>query len=239
MRGKKSKNKKQLKKRKYTFIRKLWTPDELAIMEILYPDTDTRVIAKGFGRTVISVGNQAALMGVKKTPEYLSALPSKKFLKAGAKTRFKKGNISFNKGKTWGEFMSKQGQKNSLKTAFKKGNVPTNTKEKDGVITSRHHKRSNWTEKFIRISIGKWIPLRHYNWEKVNGKVPKGMIVALKNPSLGSYEVENLELITKAQNMARNTIIRYPEEVQQTMRVLKKLNRTIVDKKQKDGKKQN
>ena len=42
--------------------------------------------------------------------------------------QFKKGQIPFNKGKKWDEYMSKKGQSNSIKTTFKKGNKPWATR---------------------------------------------------------------------------------------------------------------
>ena len=47
-------------------------------------------------------------------------------LKSGLTGRFVKGQISWNKGKKWDDYMSKEGQANSRKTTFKKGNIPPN-----------------------------------------------------------------------------------------------------------------
>ena len=120
----------------------------------------------------------------------------------GIANRFKKNHIPFNTGKKWNDFMSEQSKSNSLKTTFKKGNKPPNTLH-DGIITYRADSKTKRVYKHIRISLGKWQMLHVYNWEQINGKLPKGKILAF----IGSTEdcsVGNLMLITRAENMKRN-----------------------------------
>ena len=40
-------------------------------------------------------------------------------------------------------------------------------------------------------------------------------------------EVSNLELITRAENMSKNTINRYPEHIKENIRLISKINKTI------------
>jgi len=46
-----------------------------------------------------------------------------------------------------------------------------------------------------------------------------------RNPQ--HIELDNLELVTRAENMRRNTIHRYPPELKSTIRQLSKLKRAI------------
>ncbi len=108
---------------------------------------------------------------------------------------------------------------------FKKGNLPANTLY-DGAITTRNDKRGI-PQKYIRISLSKWQYLSNYNWEKANGPKPKGFNIVFKDKNTLNCEIENLEMISNAELMQRNTIQQYPEELQQTMRALGKLNKTI------------
>jgi hypothetical protein len=98
------------------------------------------------------------------------------------------------------------------------------------MITTRRDSKTKRVYKFIRISLGKWQMLHVYNWEQVHGKLPKGKILAFKG-STDDCSIDNLILITRAENMKRNSIQRYPEEIKQTIRVLTKLKKTINGKK--------
>ena len=64
-------------------------------------------------------------------------------------------------------------------------------------------------------------------WEKHNGPIPKGHIVRFKNRNKLDIRIENLELVTCAQNMEDNTIHNYPPELKTAMRRISKLKRMI------------
>lgn len=144
----------------------------------------------------------------------------------------KKGNTPVNKGKK----MSKAMYRKLSLTMFKKGNTPVNTRH-DGAIVVRHNHqdRGERAYKWIRISLANWEMLHVYNWEMKYGPVPEGYMVAFKTNDTMNCEVENLEMITLADNMRRNTIHKYPAELKSTIRMLGKLGRKI----KQHGKKQN
>lgn len=123
----------------------------------------------------------------------------------------KKGSVPFNKGKKQKEYMDSETIKKVAKTCFKKGNKPHNTKS-DGVITIRKDK-SGLKYKYIRISEGKWQLYHRYLWEKHNGKIPKGHIIAFKDGNQLNTVIENLEMITKIENMYRNSYLKHPREI--------------------------
>lgn len=123
--------------------------------------------------------------------------------KKAENSRFKKGNISANKGKKQTEYMSREAIERTVVTRFKKGHIPHNTKVKNGVVSIRHE-TSGRPYKYIRLSIGKWYPLHHYKWEKKHGKISKGMCLWFKDNNPLNCTLKNLELITKAENIKRN-----------------------------------
>jgi hypothetical protein len=178
-----------------------------------------------------SIYSQAKLQGLKKTEEFNRSESSGRMKDGefGKASRFQKNHVSFNTGMKWDDFMTIQGKANSLRTTFKKGHLPKNTLH-DGMITTRTDSKTKRTYKFIRIALGKWQMLHVYNWEQVNGKLPKDKILAFKG-STDDCSLDNLILITRAENMKRNSIQRYPEEIKQTIRVLTKLKKTINGKK--------
>jgi hypothetical protein len=49
------------------------------------------------------------------------------------------------------------------------------------------------------------------------------MIVTFKDKNISNFDIENLEAITKVENMQRNTITKYPIELRETIKALNKL----------------
>ena len=142
-------------------------------------------------------------------------------------SRRKKGDIPFNKGKKQIDYMTPEAIEKSKKTRFKKGDVPHNTnKEGDGAIVTRIE-TSNITYKYIRISKGVWELYHRIVWEKHNGKIPDNFIVAFKDGNTENTNIENLELITRTENMYRNSKLNYPREVIPSLVLSKKLEHKL------------
>lgn len=212
-------------------MKKLWTESELLVLKKEYSSTQSVVIAKKLNRSMGSIYSQAKLQGLKKTEEFNRSESSGRMKDGefGKASRFQKNHVSFNTGMKWDDFMTVEGKAKALRTTFKKGNLPPNTLH-DGMITIRADSKTKRVYKWIRIALGKWQMLHVYNWEQVNGKLPKGKILAFKGLT-DDCSLDNLILITRAENMKRNSIQRYPEEIKQTIRVLTKLKKTINGKK--------
>ena len=123
------------------------------------------------------------------------------------KGRFKKGYRPWNKGL---KGLNMGGEK----TWFKKGHEPHNTKY-DGCIAVRHHKRTNERYKYIRVAKGKWVLYHRYIYEKEYGAIPKGYIIRFKDGDTMNCTLENLECISRRENMERN---RNVEKAAESMR---------------------
>jgi len=52
-------------------------------------------------------------------------------------------------------------------------------------------------------------------WEEHNGAVPTGHFLVFKDRTPANISIDNLELVTRAENMRRNSIDRYPPEYRQ------------------------
>lgn len=124
-------------------------------------------------------------------------------------SRLKPGNTPINKGKKWAEYLSPEAQERILKTGYQKGHLPHNCKGvNDGDIRIRKDSRNDAGSnnyKWIRISLGKWKMLHVVVWESVHGPVPEGYIVVFKDKDTMNCSIDNLELITRAENMIRNS----------------------------------
>ncbi|MBD2753726.1 HNH endonuclease signature motif containing protein [Spirosoma validum] len=121
-------------------------------------------------------------------------------------------------GRKWGAVKSKARQLRLIKTTeavrailqrpnagqFKKGSLPKNTIISDQtVIRTRYNYKRKIATQYIRLGLGKWQELKHYVWEQANGPVPKGMILAFIDGD--ECQLDNLELITMAENARRNS----------------------------------
>jgi hypothetical protein len=148
------------------------------------------------------------------------------------RSRFPKGHKPFNKGRSWDEYLPDGSRIKSLKTTFKSGHLPHNTKA-DGEISVRNSDGRQY--KYIRISLAKWVPLHVYLWEQKNGNIPDGMIVVFRDKNTMNCDLTNLELITREENMQRNSWIKYPPELRFAMKKLKQLKKQINGKEQNSG----
>ena len=63
--------------------------------------------------------------------------------------------------------------------------------------------------------------------KKENGPVPESHIVVFKTPDKMNCDISNLELITREENMRRNSYLRYPEDIRRLIQIKGALNRQI------------
>lgn len=209
--------------------RKIWEKHEDEYILKYYPVSTSLEIARQLGRPLSSIYSRARILGVKKSEQFLKdpALNPQlaKFLEGGRKTRFKKGDPAFNKGLRQKEFMSKDSINRTKATRFKKGDKPANWRP----VGSTRVNVGGYVE--IKVKEPRTWKLQHrVMWEEFNGKIPQAHAVVFKNNNSLDVRLENLELITLADNMLRNTIQRYPEDVVKAIRAQGKLENLIYGK---------
>lgn len=206
---------------------------DLIIM--MYPDESTKAIAEELGLSVAQVHHYADKLKVKKSEEYLNnwSLSGRgRMIEAGKAHRFTKGHKSWNKNKNPKDYMPAESYAKITKTQFKKGGLPPNTKH-DGAISLRHDK-TGVSYYYYRIAKAKWILYHQKIYQDAYGPIPKNHIIVFKDRNPMNVSLDNLECITRIENMRRNTFHRLSPEIKQTIKVLTKLKKTI-----RHGKKQN
>jgi len=128
-------------------------------------------------------------------------------LSSGLTGAYPKGNVPENKGKTWDEFMPKDAQERCRKTCFRKGNVPHNHLPVGTVVKT--------TDGYMARKIGEpheWEYIHRATWEKHNGPIPEGMCVTFKDGNTENCDIDNLMLISRAENARLNQQhLRYEE----------------------------
>lgn len=198
-------------------IRETWTAEQELVLLRLYPDMPNEVLAARLNKTLQQICSKAYRLGLKKSPEF-----SKKIRQDwGSATRFKKGNTPWNCGM---KGLPARGR--APETQFKKGQKPhtwlpvgSTRVSADGYlqrkISDTGYPPRDW--KGIHILL----------WEEHFGPIPAGHCVCFKDNNKQNVVIDNLELITRAERMRRNSIHRYPPELKSAIRIISKLKRTI------------
>jgi hypothetical protein len=211
----------------------LWTEAEVAIILDMFADhTAIEIAEKLQGRTSKMVGGKVGDLKKRghklNKSAYFEEVKSKKLTSdSSTATRFKKGNVPHNKGlKGKGVFMV-----GGNKTTFRKGLRPHNTLAV-GTIVDWCGGRGKYH--YLRIKVGepnKWELLHRWVWIQTFGAIPDGYLVKFKDSNYKNCEPENLYLQDKQGNMLQNSIHNYPQDIQDVMRLVKKLKKTIIKKK--------
>ena len=166
-----------------------WTDKELEVLREIYPDTSNPECARVLNRSLRSVKNKVAVLGLKKDPMYLAEV------KPG---QFRPGQKTWNSGTNW------NAGGRSIETQFKPGfkphtTVPVGTvvETKDGYLKQKVRDdlqpgRLNW--KFVHV----------LEWEKHNGELPKGWIVRFADGDNRNFEPDNLIAVSRQENAVIN-----------------------------------
>ena len=201
-------------------MRTFWTEQEIKFLKDNYSEMKTADIATIMNRPLGGVNGKAHTLGLKKSKSYMDkilAIESAKLKELGKTYQFKTGNKPYN----YGQNMSTLLYENCQKTMFKKGRKPHNTRKEGEESKSK----DGYT--YVKISDNDWRLKHRVIWEKVNGPIPDDQIVVFKDNNQLNFDINNLELISKSENMLRNTIRQYPEPIQQIIKLNNKLKKQI------------
>jgi hypothetical protein len=194
-----------------------------------YPFESTALIAKDLGLKISQVYNIAWAYKIHKDPIYLKTAASGRYkegMRSGEAFQFKPGHEPHNKGKK----MPAETYEKVKKAMFKQGHKPHNTKP-IGTIHNRADKTGRLYQ-YIKIKDSHWELLQRHVWTQANGEIPKGCVVIFLDGNFMNCELSNLQVISRKENMARNTIQRYPAELQEIMKLTCKLKRKTNGKQQ-------
>lgn len=182
-----------------------WTPAEDEQLAAMWQTRSLNDCAADLGRGTGSVYNRVQKLKLKRTDEYKAITGCGRF---GTRKPWNAGL------KGW-----KSGGR-SKETQFKPGQKPSNTwrpigaerVSKDGIL---YRKVAD-----TGVKTTDWRAVHVLTWEADNGRLPEGMIVIFKDRNRENLQPDNLTAITRAENMRRNTIHRYPPEIHQAGIVL-------------------
>lgn len=192
--------------------------EQVAQIILLFPHHPTAYIAKELNLPQHTISNKACALGLKKSPEYTAKFRQQSgelLTVRGINTRLPKGNTPYNKGKP----MEDEKREKCEKTFFKKGHQSANSKPigyerigKDGYIE-------------IRTANG-FKPKQRAIWEEQFGAVPAGHIIVFADGNKMNFDIQNLELISRAENANRNRF-KYSPEYKEVLGLLKQIKTAI------------
>jgi hypothetical protein len=202
--------------------RRVWTDDEIAYLRREYPNVKASAIAAHLGINLVLVYRKASLLGLAKSDEFKTSEASGRLSRdnnaAGAVTRFKPGQTSWNKGNKGYDAGGR-----SHETRFKRGAPPHNKLP----IGSYRINSEGYLDKKIGENGSKgrdWIAVHRLVWVLENGEIPDGHMVVFKKgqhtTELDKITIDALELVTREEHMRRHSYHNnYPKEIAQLIQL--------------------
>jgi hypothetical protein len=217
--------------------RRKWLDWECEFLRLHYADSRTDDLATVLKRTVGQVYQKAAQLGLTKSEAYLATdnacrIQRGKQHPSMIATRFKAGQVSWNKG-----LKGVVGVQEACRaTQFKKGRpahearnyvpIGSHRVSKDGYLQRKG------TDDPSIVPARRWTAVHHLVWEEVNGPVPAGHVVVFK-PGCKTTDLESItadccECVTRQELMRRNSYhTNYPPEVARLIQLRGAINRQI------------
>jgi len=209
-----------------------WTPDEEALLRELYATTRTADLCQQFGgSSVARISAKANAIGLRKTPELLSAMARERTTAPGhasQRHRWAPGSQPWNTGLT-----GVVGTHPATRACqFRPGNrphtwVPIGSFRivADDMVLEQKFSDAKGSPR------ARWRSYAAIVWEREHGPIPADHIVVFR-PGMKTFEpdeitADKLECITRAQNMARNTFRRHGPEVARLVQLRGVLSRAI------------
>lgn len=205
--------------------RQRWSDAEIAVLRRRYPNELTAAIASDLGRSINQVHAKANALGLAKSAEFLARPESGRLDgEIGAATRFQKGARPWNAGMKG----LKVGGR-AAETQFKPGSKPHTW----APIGSERVRSDGYLERKMTDTgypPRDWVTIHTLLWQEHHGEIPKGYVVVFKDRDKTNIQLDNLELVSRAEMCRRNSIHRFPPELKQAIRTVGKLKRLIKER---------
>lgn len=182
-----------------------WTADEEARVRELYDTQPASAIGRDIGRSRAAVKNRIHKLGLTKGHN------------SGC---FEKGLTPWNKGKSF------DSGGRSHNTRFKPGQLPKNYKP---VGSERVSKEGYLQRKMTDTGYPPrdWVPVHHIVWREAGREIPRGYRLTFKDCDKRNFALDNLELVSIADMMRRNTYHNYGPEIAQLIQLRGAISRQI------------
>ena len=180
--------------------RKKWTQAEDDYLRRIYPEMSNEEVAMWLHRSKRAVMAHAYILGVHKSPEFAE----KQFRKG----QFRKGQTPHNKGKSRKYWASPEAEELMAKGQFKPGECRDDNPRKKPI---GHEKV--YADGYV------WIITEHGRkqknrvvWEQAHGPIPHGYMVKFRDGNPLNCALENLYLVSRADNAREIRAAMSPEK---------------------------
>lgn len=212
--------------------RRPWTDADVALLRAQFPHRRTADVAQALGRGYTAVAQKAVLLGLRKTREFYAG-PEAGRLDGirGASTRFQPGHEPWCKG-TKGLIGVQPGCR---ATQFQPGR-PAHEARNYMPVGSLRINADGYLERKVTddpalMPARRWVAVHRLVWQSANGPVPEGHVVVFragrKTAELDAITLDAVELITRQQLMARNTVHTMPKALAELAQLRGVLTRHI------------
>lgn len=207
-------------------LRRRRSSEQLVEIRKHYANMSTAELAQRIGLSVASTYHAAHKMGLHASAEFMSS-PAACRLRRGDEVgkafRYPKGHVPANKGKRSPGFAPGR----MATTQFRKGQAPRNnmplgsTRLIDGYLYRK-------TSEIPGVPYTcNWTPEHYLIWRKTHGPIPPKHVLIFKDGCRSHIDLDNLELITRAELARRNTIHNLPEDLKEVIRLNASIKRRI------------
>lgn len=160
-----------------------------------------------------------------------------KYLRRNARNnQFKPGIEVWNKGIPRDQWMDKETLRRVKKNQFQKGDKPSNT-EPIGTVTIRSKSGKKESYKYIKTGKNRWELYHRHLYEEAHGPIPENHMILFRDGDQMNCTLDNLKMITRHENMIRNSHHDFPEEVIDTVVLQGRLKKKINEIKENHGNK--
>ena len=205
-------------------MKAIWTPEMIATLRAEYPDTRTQDLAERLGVTPYQAYGKAWKLGLKKSDEFLASPVARRLNGVtGSATRFVAGQRPWNygmKGLTIG----------GKEHWFAKGVRQGKASELYQPIGAERLSKDGYLQRKINDDLPaqrRWRGVHQILWEAEHGQVPPGHAVVFRDGDKTHITLDNLELVTRAELMRRNSYHRYGEEIAKLIQLRGAVTRQI------------
>lgn len=213
-----------------------WTEADIALLRGRFADSRTDDLARALGRSYSTVAQKAAKLGLRKSAAYLASPDAHRLdgIK-GLRTRIQPGATPWNKGRPG----STGTQPGCRATQFKPGGMSGAAQHNYVPIGSLRITKDGLLERKLNdshpVPARRWVAVHRLVWIEAHGDIPAEHVVVFrpgrKTTDLQMIVADGLELLTRAQNMRRNSVhSRYPPEVARLVQLRGAITRQINSK---------
>lgn len=202
--------------------RHIWEDFEVDALMKLYPHFSAAEIATTLGVTEKAVQIKAKTLGLKKTPEWIAERARKRSIQpghGGIAHRFTKGQTPWNAGTAGTGLMT--GNSGSFKT----GHMPQTWRPIGATRIADGYLQRKIAD--TRCTRRDYVCIHHLVWRMHGRSIPRGHALVFIDGNKLNVDINNLQLISRAELMRRNTTHRHGPEIAQLSQLIGAIKRQI------------